>query len=116
MRRTLTARRIAELVGGELRGDGDAEVDGVAPLDAATGTSLTFLAQARYASQVADSQGAVLLVTAELAHTVGGARARVIVKNPHEALLSLLPQLYHTPVRVPGVNFQKRFRENFSNF
>jgi UDP-3-O-[3-hydroxymyristoyl] glucosamine N-acyltransferase len=107
-RRSLTARRIAELVQGECRGDGDATVDRIAPIDRAGPTSLTFLASGKYSARLADCQAAVLLVTPELADVRGSVAARVVVANPQESLLSLLPLLHPSVRPAPGVDATAR--------
>ena len=101
--RVLTAEAIAAAVGGALQGDASAQVTGVAPLDRANASHLTFLANAKYAPLAAERDIGVLLVTAELAEH-GRARARIVVKNPHEAMLPLLPMLYPPPPYVPGID------------
>ena len=90
-------------MGGTVIGDPSTQVTGVAPLDRAQATHLTFLANAKYAGLAAERDIGVLLVTAELAEQ-GMARARIVVKNPHEAMLPLLPLLYPTPAHVPGID------------
>jgi UDP-3-O-[3-hydroxymyristoyl] glucosamine N-acyltransferase len=92
------------LVNGTLVGDGGAVVTAVAPLDRAEPHHVSFLATAKYAPLLSASSPGVVLVTAELAETPGTSRARVIVANPHEAMLSLLGVLYAPPVRTPGVH------------
>jgi UDP-3-O-[3-hydroxymyristoyl] glucosamine N-acyltransferase len=99
----LPADAIAAAVGGTLHGDGSARVSGVAPLDRADVTHLTFLANARYAGLAVERELGVLLVTAELADAAK-ARARIVVASPHEAMLPLLPLLYPTPTPVPGIH------------
>ena len=100
--RVLTAEAIAAAVGGTLQGDATAQVTGVAPLDRADVSHLTFLASAKYAPLAAGRELGVLLVTPELA-TQGSARARIVVTNPHEAMLPLLPLLYPEPRQRPGI-------------
>jgi len=102
--RSLTAADIARAVGGDLVGDGGATVTGVAPLDRAGESDVTFLASARYAPLLAASDAGVVLVTPALADAPGGGRARVVVERPHEALLAVLPLLYQPPQRRPGVH------------
>ena len=101
--RALTADAIAAAVGGTLTGDGAARVSGVAPLDRADTTHLTFLANAKYAPLAAERELGVLLVTPDLADAAR-ARARIVVANPHEAMLPLLPLLYPASVHVPGIH------------
>ncbi len=90
----LTAREIAELVGGELRGDPESVVDGVAPLDRAGPRHATFLASARYAPLLAHTTAGVVLVARDLADGQPPASTWIIVDNPHAAIQSLLPALY----------------------
>jgi len=85
-----------------LQGDPTAQVTGVAPLDRADAGHLTFLANAKYAPLAAGRELGVLLVTPELAKQ-GWARARIVVNNPHEAMLPLLPLLYPEPRQRPGI-------------
>jgi len=100
---SLTAAAIAGAVGGRLVGDGDATVRAVAPLDRAREGDLSFLAGAKYAPLLAASRASVVLVAPELAAAPGDVAARVIVAQPHEAMLALLPHLYRAPARAGGV-------------
>lgn len=93
-KRSLTAAAIAHLIGGELLGDGDVEVTRVAPLDRATRGDVAFLAHARYVADLAAARPGVLLVTPDLAAAPGDAAARVVVADPHGALLRVVPLLY----------------------
>jgi UDP-3-O-[3-hydroxymyristoyl] glucosamine N-acyltransferase len=99
----LTAADIARLVGGTLVGDGGTAVGGVAPLDRAGAADVSFLASAKYTPAFARSRAGVTLVAPDLA-TAPGPAVRVIVRNPHDALLTLLPHFYTAPVRTPGVD------------
>jgi len=104
--RSLTAGDVARLVGGTLAGDGAVTVTGVAPLDRAGESDVSFLAAARYAPLLERSRAAVVLVSPDLADAAAAAavRARVVVDRPHEALLAVLPALYAPPPRTPGVH------------
>jgi UDP-3-O-[3-hydroxymyristoyl] glucosamine N-acyltransferase len=92
------------MTGGVLTGDADARVTGIAPLNRAASHHVTFLSSAKYAPLLATADAGVLLVSPQLAECAGNARARVVVGNPTEALLSLLPALYPLPPRAPGVH------------
>lgn len=102
--RTLTAAAIAEATGGVLLGDGSVAVSAVAPLDRAERHQLTFLANAKYASLFAECGAGVALVAPDLQHLPGNVRARVVVAQPHEAMLSLLGALYPAPRAEPGIH------------
>ena len=102
--RTLTASAIAELVGGVLHGDGTAQVSALAPLDRATASDLSFLANARYAALYENTRAGTVLVAPEFAELASTAPARIVVKKPHDAMLTVLPSLYRPPKREAGVH------------
>lgn len=98
----VTELRIADVaiaVGGSLVGDPDVRISGIASLDRAGESDLSFLALARYAPLLAASGAGAVLVSPDLAETPGQCRSRVIVAKPHEAMLALLPMLYRLPAR-----------------
>ncbi|MDB4914388.1 MAG: UDP-3-O-[3-hydroxymyristoyl] glucosamine N-acyltransferase [Gemmatimonadetes bacterium] len=100
----LTASAIAGVVGGRLAGDGAATISRTAPLHRAGPQDVAFLNSARYAPLLASAEVGVLLVSPELENTAGATRARVIVANPHEAMLSLLPLLHPAQPHVAGIH------------
>ena len=99
----LTAREIAQLVQGELRGDPESSVDGVAALDRAGPRHATFLAAPRYVSELADSRAAVVLIAREMADAPAACPSRIIVEKPYEAIQMLLPKLYNLAPPEPWV-------------
>jgi UDP-3-O-[3-hydroxymyristoyl] glucosamine N-acyltransferase len=100
---TITAEAIAALVSGELIGDGKAAVSGIAPLDRARSSELSILSSAKYAPMLAETKAGVVLVDPEFREAAGRPRARIIVAQPLEKLLSLLPALYPETPAAPGV-------------
>jgi UDP-3-O-[3-hydroxymyristoyl] glucosamine N-acyltransferase len=100
---TITAEAIAALVSGELIGDGTVSVSGVAPLDRANASHLSILSNAKYATMLAGSQAGIVLVDPEFRDVPAGRGTRIIVKEPLEKLLSLLPKLYPEAPLSPGV-------------
>jgi UDP-3-O-[3-hydroxymyristoyl] glucosamine N-acyltransferase len=78
-------------------------VTAVAPLDRAEAHHLSFLANAKYAALAGEREVGVLLVTRELAEA-GRAKARIVVDNPHEAMLPLLALLYPTVATAAGIH------------
>jgi UDP-3-O-[3-hydroxymyristoyl] glucosamine N-acyltransferase len=100
----LTAAVIAQLTGGKLEGDATARVTGVASLDRATSGQLSFCASSRYSSQLAISEASVVLLAPDVAEAETRVPARIVVEKPHDAIVSLLPQLYRAPAREPGVH------------
>ncbi|MFL5633532.1 MAG: UDP-3-O-(3-hydroxymyristoyl)glucosamine N-acyltransferase [Gemmatimonadaceae bacterium] len=100
---TITAEAIAGLVGGELVGDGTIAISGVAPLDRADSTHLSILSSGKYAPMMASTRAGVVLVDPNLRDSPGAASARIIVAQPVEKLLSLLPRLYPQQLPPAGV-------------
>lgn len=103
--------RLAQLVesfGGQLIGDPEIVISGIAPLDAAGASHITFLSNARLRKQVALSQAAALILSsdnyASLADSYGG--ACIITPNPYAYyahVAQYFAQINATPV-LPGVH------------
>jgi UDP-3-O-[3-hydroxymyristoyl] glucosamine N-acyltransferase len=100
---TITAEAIAALVSGELIGDGSVFVSGVAPLDRAEANHLSILSSAKYTTLLAASKAGIVLIDPEFREIPGGRGTRIIVKQPLEKLLSLLPRLYPEAPPSPGI-------------
>jgi UDP-3-O-[3-hydroxymyristoyl] glucosamine N-acyltransferase len=101
---TLTARVIADLTGGELRGDENVEIDSVAPLGRAARNQLSFLGDGRYAPALEASSAGIVLITPDLATSLGSVPARIVVAKPQEAMLQLLPKLYPVAKQNPSID------------
>ncbi len=100
----VTASAIAALVGGELIGDGNTVVRGVAALDRAAGDQMSMLSHARYGAWYRDTRAGVVLLSAEFASLPGNPSARIVVAKPMEALLLVLPLFHRTSRRPAGVH------------
>ena len=100
----LTASAIAQLTGGRLEGAPDATISSVASLDRARAGQLSFCASSKYAPLLAATDASVVLVSPEVAREATRAAARVIVDKPHDSMLAVLPRLYASPTRTPGVH------------
>lgn len=101
---SLTAAAIAELVGGTVMGDGATRVRAVAPLDRAGSDELSFLGNGKYVPLFTRSRAGVVLLSRELAESPGDVRARVVVSQPYEAMLRVLPSLYPESPQQSGVH------------
>ena len=102
--RSLSAAEVAALTGGRLVGPSDTHVAAIAPLERAGPGDLSFLVSGRYLPYFERSRASIVLCAEALATAVGGATARVIVPDPHAALLTVLAVLYPTPAWTPGVH------------
>ena len=98
----MTAAEIAAVVGGTAGGAFDTTVGGIAPLERARpDRTISFFANSKYSAQFARSGAGVTLVAPDLASLPGPA-VRVLVKSPHDAMLTLIPRFYVAPQREPG--------------
>ncbi len=109
---SMTAAELAEATGGKLVGDATVAVHAIAPLDRAGPEDLSFLASARYASLMEDTGAGIVLVSPELKETGGRCKARIVVSNPHDALLALIPRFYRPVVHPTGIHPAARIGRN----
>ena len=93
-------RDIAKAIGCELVGDGEIEITGVAGVEHATGSELTFLANPKYAPKVRKSKAAAILVS----EPVEAAIAQLISPNPYLDFARALELFYQPPRPAPGIH------------
>lgn len=95
-----TVKEIAEYLGGVVLGDGDVIITGLGTIETAGSDTLTFLANPKYASKVADtSAGAVLMSPGG----EGYGRTVIEVANPYLCFARLLTLFYTKPPAALGV-------------
>ena len=102
--RALSATEVAALTRGRLVGPVDVSVASVAPLERAGPGDLSFLASARYLPYLEPCRAGIVLCAESFAAVPGGPATRVIVPDPHTALLAVLAVLYPPPVWAPGIH------------
>jgi UDP-3-O-[3-hydroxymyristoyl] glucosamine N-acyltransferase len=90
----LSAAEVAALVGGTLVGDPAARLTAVAPLDRAGPDELSFLAAGRYLPYFHASRAGAVLLTEEHRAAAPGPATRIVVKDPHLAMLVAVRALY----------------------
>lgn len=92
---------LAAALGCELRGDGGIEIRGVATIDSASSSELTFLSNPKYAHKVKQTRaGAVLL-----AQPIDGLQAaQLISSNPYFDFARALAMFYQPPRPKPGIH------------
>ena len=98
----MTARQIAELVGGNLEGDGALEISGGNSLDRAGGHDLSFAEGDRAEQAAAKSQAGALLVRPDVQAADSGAVIRVA--EPRRAFAQALRVLIRPQRPNPGVD------------
>ena len=97
---------IAAHIGGELVGDPDLRITRIGPLDTATPTTLSFLAQPRYQQQLATTQAACVIVAPAL-RDPAALRGAVIVADDPYLCFARLTQWWAAQTRraaAPGVH------------
>lgn len=100
--------KLVERLGGQLIGDADTEVFGIAPLDAAGASHITFLSNPKLRAQAAQTKAAALILSAAddavISATYKG--ARILAANPY-AYFARVAQLFAEqnalPV-IPGIH------------
>jgi UDP-3-O-[3-hydroxymyristoyl] glucosamine N-acyltransferase len=100
----MKASEIARTVQGTLGGDSDPEIVGVAPLDRASVSDLSFLAHPRYLPYLPTSAAGAVLISRSLESRATGPAAKIVVDDVHRALAVLLPRFYPPPAPQPGVH------------
>ena len=101
---TLSAQAVADLVGGRLLGNGALPLSAIGPLDRADGRTLSFLSGPRYLAMFHRSAaGAVLLREDDARHAEGPA-TRIVVEDPAQALLRVVPALFPESAPTWGVD------------
>ena len=100
---TLTLGDLATLVSGRLEGDADIQITGVAAVEDADASQVAFLSSKRYVRHVADSRAGAFMVSADLESHVAD-RPRVVVTEPHRALIAVLRHVQPPEEHHPGVH------------
>jgi|YNPMSStandDraft_1061717.scaffolds.fasta_scaffold02360_9 UDP-3-O-[3-hydroxymyristoyl] glucosamine N-acyltransferase len=94
-------REIAEYLGCELVGEGDIEITGVAGIEQAGPTELTFLANPKYAPKVRHTRAAAILVSQPVRdHPI----ASLVSSNPYLDFARALELFYQPPRPAPGIH------------
>jgi len=87
MKRSYLLTELAQLLGAELRGDGQQEIRALATLQSAGKTDLSFIANPAYKKHLSSSQAGAVLINTELADEFVG--NKLVVKNPYIAYAHL---------------------------
>lgn len=94
-------KELAERIGCALRGDGDVEITGVAGMEHATSTQITFLANPKYAHKLKDTKAGAIIIH-ETAGEVG--LPALLSENPYLDFARALEQFYQPPRPGLGVH------------
>ena len=103
---TTTVREIVAQLGGEVLGNPAQRIARIGPLEGATPTTIAFLANPRYQSQLAGSSAGCAIVAAELRERVTGRPAAILTPDPY-LYFARLTQWWAARTRVappPGIH------------
>lgn len=100
---TFTVQQLAELVAGEVEGDPSRRVEGVASVDRAGPTDVTFVVSERYAQRLGPRSVGACLVAPDVSLESDGT-AYIRVENPELAFTQLLGVFHPESRPVPGVH------------
>ena len=101
VQRQLTLGAIAAALGASLDGDAGRVVTGVAPLEAAGPSDISFLTDVRYRQAARTTQAGAVLAPLD-AEPIAAAMLRV--KQPHQALIQLLDLFHPRAPATPGAH------------
>ena len=99
--RSCSLAELAELVAGEVRGNPERLVHGLAPVETAGQRELSFVTNPRYRKRALESAAGALLVGPELADLE---RDLLVSEEPYWALTLLIDRLYPAPERPTGLH------------
>ena len=96
--------KLVERLGGQLIGDAETEVSGIAPLDAAGASHITFLSNPKLRSQAAQTKAAALILSAadDAAISAAYPGARIVTGNPY-AYFARAAQFFAEQRAIPVV-------------
>ncbi len=91
---TLTTGQIADLVGGQVIGSSNRELNGVAPLKTAQSSDLSFFTSREYLTQFEQSLAGAVLLSLQFQDLDAGPENRIVVEDPQRALIAVLATMY----------------------
>lgn len=100
----MKASEIAKLVGGELEGTADPDISGVAPLDRASASELSFVADRKYLRYLEQSSAGAILATETLIPRGSTQLPRIVVQDVHRAVGVLLAHFHPEEALAPGIH------------
>lgn len=96
-----TAAHLAREIGGEVIGDGNVMIHGIAPADSARAGDITFAEKQSYMTAAEASQASAVLVPAGFESAT---KVLIRVKNPRIAIAKVLPLFFPPETHVAGVH------------
>jgi UDP-3-O-[3-hydroxymyristoyl] glucosamine N-acyltransferase len=79
----VTLSTLVSHLGGELYGDSGLLISGLAPLESATGSEISFLSHPKYQQQLAESKAGCVIVSPVMAQAAAARGAYIVTSNPY---------------------------------
>src|SRR5580700_7007592 len=98
----MRVRELAEWLGVTFEGDGEKELSGVAPLETAGGSELSFIGSRKAMQQAEASAAGCLIVPAD--YTGPGRRTVIRAPEPRTAFARAMSRFYPTMEIKPGIH------------
>src|SRR5258708_38783206 len=98
----MRVRELAEWLGATYEGDGEKEINDVAPLEAAGASHVSFVGSRKAAAQAESSAAGCLLVPMEWPS--GSSRTVIRVPEPRTAFARTMSRFYPTAELKPGIH------------
>lgn len=93
--------RLAELVDGEILGNPDTVIEGIASIEDAEATQITFLANKKYARQLENTRAGAVIVDLSWRHLK---KNLLVCKDPYLALAKIATFLFDEPYKPSGIS------------
>lgn len=105
---SFTLKELVEVVGGELQNPALAErvISGVAPVDVAAETDITFLSNSKYAAAAFETQAGACIIHPKYADKLPKNTAAVLSENPYVAYAKIAAKLH--PAKLPQVGVSEK--------
>ncbi|MCK4846573.1 MAG: UDP-3-O-(3-hydroxymyristoyl)glucosamine N-acyltransferase [Deltaproteobacteria bacterium] len=102
MKKTLTIKDIAKLVGGEVFGDSSSTISAITDIETATKGDIAFISNPKYASQLSTTKASAVLVTPDTEKVEG--INLIVVKDPYLAFALISKELHGATHPEPHVD------------
>lgn len=107
----LSLTTIAEVVNGEVKGDKNKKISGVAPFDDASGDEITFAGNAKFLKNIQETNAGAVIVPRDFQ---GATKNIIQVDNPQLAFAMVL-NLFYPPLKPkPGISLYACIGKNFA--
>lgn len=107
-----TANQIAGILGGEIEGDPNVEVDTLAKIEEGTPGSITFLANPKYKSHIYSTKASITIVGTDFSVDEEIVPTLIKVENPYEAFSKILEYYNQVKLNKTGIEQPSHISES----